>query len=99
MVTGVLSALIAFIHTISRHVHVVLKLRADRKTVSYLIHGTLFFAISHGLREHFIIAQDSATVEINLTHASVWVAGSIAALTILRDKYKNMMSAKLLFIK
>jgi SulP family sulfate permease len=57
--------------------------------VRYTVRGPLFFASSNDLVEHFQYAIDPSDVTIDLTHAQIWDASTVAALDAIEEKYQR----------
>lgn len=53
----------------------------------YTVRGPLFFGSSNDLFEHFLYVQDPQNVTIDLTHAQIWDASSVAALDAIETRY------------
>ena len=62
---------------------------ADGSAVRYDVHGPLFFGSSNDLVERFSYAADPAAVTIDLTHAQIWDASTVAALDSIETKYRD----------
>ncbi|OSM96611.1 hypothetical protein AU504_13815 [Lonsdalea populi] len=60
---------------------------ADGKSVCYRVKGPLFFGSSNDLFEHFQYAEDPQQVTVDLTHAQIWDASSVAALDAIENRY------------
>ena len=58
-------------------------------TVTYTIHGELFFASSNDLYTQFEYALDPANVVIDMTESHLWDVSTIAALEAITDKYAS----------
>ncbi|NIF20540.1 SulP family inorganic anion transporter [Candidatus Pantoea multigeneris] len=85
VLAGVIVAMMLFARRIA---HVI---RAEREVTgdiaTYTVRGPLFFASSNDLFEHFDYAHDPKTVVIDLTHAQIWDASSVAALDGIVHRY------------
>lgn len=64
------------------------ELAADGSTVQYRVHGPIFFGSSNDLVERFAYGLDPTKVIIDLTHAQIWGASSVAALDAIVTKYQ-----------
>ncbi|RKN52971.1 SulP family inorganic anion transporter [Micromonospora costi] len=88
VVVGVLTAMVVFARRVAHLVEVTSALDADGTTRTYRVHGELFFASSNDLVGQFDYAGDPDRVIIDMTHAHVWDASSIAALDAISAKYQ-----------
>lgn len=84
---GVLTAMVVFARRVAHLVEVTSVLDPDGGTRIYSVHGELFFASSNDLVGRFAYATDPETVVIDMTHAHVWDASSVAALDAVTQKY------------
>lgn len=87
VVGGVLFAIILFARRIAHVIDAERTLESDGTRVFYKIRGPLFFASSNDLYEHFAYADDPPQVVIDLTHAQIWDASSVAALDAIEERY------------
>ena len=53
------------------------------------MHGPLFFGSSNDLVDRFAYADDPAHVTIDLSHAQIWDASTVAALDSIETKYRD----------
>lgn len=75
-----------------RVVHVITverTLAGDGQSVRYEVVGPLFFGSSNDLVEHFAYADDPGSVTIDLSHAQIWDASTVAALDSIETKYAD----------
>jgi len=89
VVVGVLVAMVIFARRVAHMVEVTSVLDPDGGTRIYSVHGELFFASSNDLVYQFDYAGDPDTVVIDMTHAHVWDASSVAALDAITTKYAS----------
>ena len=61
----------------------------DGHSVQYDVHGPLFFGSSNDLVERFFYGEDPKQIAIDLTHAQIWDASSVAALDAIETKYRE----------
>jgi sulfate permease, SulP family len=87
VVVGVLVAMVVFARRVAHMVQVTSVLDPDGGTRIYSVHGELFFASSNDLVYQFDYAGDPDTVVIDMTHAHIWDASSVAALDAISTKY------------
>jgi SulP family sulfate permease len=86
---GVLLATLLFARRVAGAGRAERILSGDGSAVRYEVHGPLFFASSNDLAERFSYAADPAVVTIDLTHAQIWDASSIAVLDAIHAKYRD----------
>ncbi len=89
---GVVFAIMLFARRVAHVIHAERELTADAQSVRYTVRGPLFFASSNDLFEHFDYANDPQRVIIDLTHAPVWDASSVAALDAIETRYQRYHS-------
>lgn len=89
VLAGVIAAMMLFARRIAHVIHAERQLSADGEQVSYQVRGPLFFASSNDLFEHFDYAHDPKQVTIDLTHAQIWDASSVAALDAIEYRYQR----------
>ncbi|MDO6409585.1 SulP family inorganic anion transporter [Pantoea phytobeneficialis] len=94
---GVILAMMLFARRIAHVIQAERQLSEDGQQVHYTVRGPLFFASSNDLFEHFDYAHDPALVTIDLTHAQIWDASSVAALDAIEYRYQRH-GAKVTFI-
>ncbi|MFV2103031.1 SulP family inorganic anion transporter [Micromonospora sp. LOL_024] len=87
VIAGVLTAMVIFARRVAHLVEVTSVLDPDGSTRIYSVHGELFFASSNDLVYQFDYANDPDNVIIDMTHAHVWDASSVAALDAITTKY------------
>lgn len=80
VIAGVVFAMVLFARRVA-HVIVVERAVDDAaETVRYTVRGPLFFGSSNDLVEQFSYSEDPPRVVIDLTHAQIWDASTVAAL-------------------
>jgi sulfate permease, SulP family len=89
VIVGVLTAMVIFARRVAHMVEVTSVLDPDETTRIYSVHGELFFASSNDLVHQFDYAGDPERVIIDMTHAHVWDASSVAALDAVTTKYAS----------
>ena len=89
VVTGVLLAMILFARRVAHVIRADRVVSADGASVRYDLYGPLFFGSSNDLVERFSYGIDPATIMIDLTHAQVWDASTVAALDSIETKYRD----------
>jgi SulP family sulfate permease len=87
VIVGVVLAMILFARRVAHVITVERVATAD--TVRYDVRGPLFFGSSNDLVDRFSYADDPAHVVIDLTHAQIWDASSVAALDSIETKYRD----------
>ncbi|MEV4544367.1 SulP family inorganic anion transporter [Micromonospora echinaurantiaca] len=87
VIVGVLTAMVIFARRVAHLVEVTSVLDPDGGTRIYSVHGELFFASSNDLVYQFDYADDPEHVVIDMTHAHVWDASSVAALDAVTTRY------------
>lgn len=86
---GVILAMMLFARRIAHVIHAERQLSEGGEQVHYTVRGPLFFASSNDLFEHFDYAHDPHSVTIDLTHAQIWDASSVAALDAIEYRYQR----------
>lgn len=86
---GVILAMMLFARRIAHVIHAERKLSEDGEQVHYTVRGPLFFGSSNDLFEHFDYGHDPKIVTIDLTHAQIWDASSVAALDAIEHRYQR----------
>jgi SulP family sulfate permease len=86
---GVILAMMLFARRIAHVIHAERQLSDDGEQVSYTVRGPLFFGSSNDLFEHFNYGHDPKVVTIDLTHAQIWDASSVAALDAIEYRYQR----------
>ena len=89
VIAGVLTACVLFARRVARVATMTSELSPDGSTRTYHVHGALFFASSNDLVYQFDYANDPANVVIDLTHAHVWDASTVATLDAVTHKYER----------
>ncbi|MDE1185120.1 MAG: SulP family inorganic anion transporter [Pantoea sp.] len=89
VLVGVILAMMLFARRIAHVIHAERQLSEEGDQVHYTVRGPLFFASSNDLFEHFDYAHDPKSVTIDLTHAQVWDASSVAALDAIEYRYQR----------
>ncbi|MGJ0478511.1 SulP family inorganic anion transporter [Pantoea agglomerans] len=89
VLAGVILAMLLFARRIAHVIHAERQLSEDGGSVRYEVRGPLFFASSNDLFEHFDYAHDPKKVTIDLTHAQIWDASSVAALDGIEYRYQR----------
>ncbi|MEV0002939.1 SulP family inorganic anion transporter [Micromonospora sp. NPDC050980] len=87
VVVGVLTAMVVFARRVAHLVEVTSVLDPDGGTRIYSVRGELFFASSNDLVHQFDYAGDPDHVVIDMTHAHIWDASSVAALDAVSTRY------------
>ncbi|MDG4765468.1 SulP family inorganic anion transporter [Solwaraspora sp. WMMD406] len=87
VIVGVLTAMVIFARRVAHMVEVTSVLDPDGSTRIYSVHGELFFASSNDLVHQFDYTGDPDRVIIDMSHAHVWDASSVAALDAITTKY------------
>ncbi|MEV0075068.1 SulP family inorganic anion transporter [Nocardia neocaledoniensis] len=86
VITGVLTAMVAFAHRVA-HFTAVDKVAESDDTRTYLVRGELFFASSNDLVYQFDYAGDPANIVIDMSDAHIWDASTVATLDAITTKY------------
>lgn len=86
---GVILAMMLFARRIAHVIHAERQLSDDGEQVNYTVRGPLFFGSSNDLFEHFNYGHDPKAVTIDLTHAQIWDASSVAALDAIEYRYQR----------
>ena len=89
VLTGVIIAMMLFARRIAHVIHLVRSLSQDGSVATYEVHGPLFFASSNDLFTHFDYAHDPKEVVIDLSHAQIWDASSVAVLDNIQHRYQK----------
>lgn len=97
VLSGVLLAMMLFARRIAHVIHAERTLNDAGTVANYQVRGPLFFASSNDLYEHFDYGNDPAQVTIDLTHAQIWDASSVAAIDGIVDRYQRHNIAVTLF--
>ncbi|WP_280300708.1 SulP family inorganic anion transporter [Nocardia neocaledoniensis] len=86
VITGVLTAMVAFAHRVA-HFTAVDKVAESDDTRTYMVRGELFFASSNDLVYQFDYAGDPANIVIDMSDAHIWDASTVATLDAITTKY------------
>ncbi len=89
VLAGVITAIILFARRVAHVIRAHRRLNEDGSIAYYEVRGPLFFASSNDLFEHFDYAHDPQKVIIDLTHAQIWDASSVAALDGIQYRYEK----------
>ncbi|MGG6194171.1 SulP family sulfate permease [Pantoea allii] len=89
VLAGVIVAMLLFARRVAHVIHAERQLSEDGQSVRYSVRGPLFFASSNDLFEHFDYAHDPQSVTIDLTHAQIWDASTVAALDGIEYRYQR----------
>lgn len=89
VLAGVIAAMMLFARRIAHVIRAHRTLSDDGNIAHYDVRGPLFFASSNDLFEHFDYAHDPKKVVIDLTHAQIWDASSVAALDGIQYRYEK----------
>lgn len=89
VLVGVLLAMVLFARRVAHVIRVDRTVSADGSAVRYDVRGPLFFGSSNDLVERFSYAADPAEVTVDLTHAQIWDASTVAALDSIETKYRD----------
>jgi sulfate permease, SulP family len=89
VVGGAVLAMVLFARRVAHVIRAERTVSADGSSVRYDIHGPLFFGSSNDLFERFSYADDPSAVSIDLTHAQIWDASTVAALDAIETKYRE----------
>lgn len=89
VLAGVIVAMMLFARRVAHVIHAERDLSDDGQSVRYNVRGPLFFASSNDLFEHFDYAHDPKSVTIDLTHAQIWDASTVAALDSIEYRYQR----------
>jgi SulP family sulfate permease len=86
---GVVVAMVLFARRVAHVIRAERTLGHDGSSVRYDVHGPLFFGSSNDLVERFSYGLDPKRVVIDLTHAQIWDASTVAALDSIETKYRD----------
>ena len=89
IIIGVLLAMVLFARRVAHVIRADRVVSPDGAAVRYDVHGPLFFGSSNDLVERFSYGLDPKIVTIDLTHAQIWDASTIAALDSVQTKYRE----------
>jgi sulfate permease, SulP family len=85
---GVLLAMVLFARRVAHVIRVERIPGDDGASVRYEVHGPLFFGSSNDLVERFVYAIDPKQITIDLAHAQIWDASTVATLDSIEMRYK-----------
>ncbi|WP_280339297.1 SulP family inorganic anion transporter [Nocardia neocaledoniensis] len=86
VLSGVLTAMVAFAHRVA-HFTAVDKVAESGDTRTYMVRGELFFASSNDLIYQFDYVDDPANIVIDMSDAHIWDASTVATLDAITTKY------------
>lgn len=89
VVIGVVLAMVLFARRVAHVIDVRRTITADGATAHYEVTGPLFFGSSNDLVHRFNYAEDPPAVTIDLSHAQIWDASTVAALDSIETKYDS----------
>ncbi|MEV7422321.1 MULTISPECIES: SulP family inorganic anion transporter [unclassified Streptomyces] len=87
VVVGSVTAMVIFAKRVAQLTDVTSVTDPDGRRVVHSVTGQLFFASSHDLVRRFDYTGDPDTVVIDLSHAHVWDASSVAVLDAVETRY------------
>jgi SulP family sulfate permease len=82
---GVLLAMVLFARRVAHVTQVDRVVEGD--LARYTVRGPLFFGSSNDLVDRFSVADDPDEAVVDLTHAQVWDASTVAALDAIEQRY------------
>lgn len=85
VIAGVILAMVLFARRVAHVISVERNVAGE--TARYTVRGPLFFGSSNDLVEQFSYAEDPALIVIDLTHAQIWDASTVAALDSIEALY------------
>lgn len=89
VVAGVILAMVLFARRVAHVVAVDRTVASDGRSVRYDIRGPLFFGSSNDLVDMFRYPDDPPHVTLDLTHAQIWDASTVATLDSIETKYRR----------
>ena len=89
VVAGVILAMVLFARRVAHVVAVDRHLDPDGRSVRYDVRGPLFFGSSNDLVDMFRYPDDPPSVTLDLTHAQIWDASTVATLDSIETKYRR----------
>jgi SulP family sulfate permease len=89
VLVGAVMALLLFARRVAHVIEAQRTLSADGRTVTYAVHGPLFFGSSNDLFERFEYRSDPANVVIDFSRSQIWDASTVAALDAIETKYRQ----------
>jgi SulP family sulfate permease len=84
---GVLLAMVLFARRVAHVTQVDRVVAGD--VARYTVRGPLFFGSSNDLVDRFSVAEDPQEAVVDLTHAQVWDASTVAALDAIEQRYAD----------
>ncbi|GAA4742497.1 SulP family inorganic anion transporter [Amnibacterium soli] len=84
---GVLLAMVLFARRVAHVTQVDRVVAGD--IARYTVRGPLFFGSSNDLVDRFAVAEDPEEAVVDLTHAQVWDASTVAALDAIEQRYAD----------
>jgi sulfate permease, SulP family len=84
---GVLLAMVLFARRVAHVTQVDRRVEGD--VARYAVRGPLFFGSSNDLIDRFSYAEDPPESVVDLTHAQVWDASTVAALDAIEQRYAD----------
>lgn len=89
VLVGAVMALMLFARRVAHVIDAQRTLSPDGSTVTYAVHGPLFFGSSNDLFERFDYGNDPSTVLIDFSASQIWDASTVAALDAIETKYRQ----------
>jgi SulP family sulfate permease len=89
VLVGATMALLLFARRVAHVIEARRTLSPDGRTVTYAVHGPLFFGSSNDLFERFEYGSDPANVVIDFSASQIWDASTVAALDAIETKYRQ----------
>jgi SulP family sulfate permease len=89
VLVGATMALMLFAGRVAHVIDAERMLSPDGRTVTYAVHGPLFFGSSNDLFERFDYGSDPANVVIDFSRSQIWDASTVAALDAIETKYRQ----------
>lgn len=89
VIVGVVLAMVLFARRVAHVISVERTLSADGESCAYRVTGPLFFGSSNDLVDRFAYADDPARILVDLSHAQIWDASTVAALDSIETKYRE----------
>ena len=86
---GTVLAMLLFARRVAHVVEARRTLSADGATVTYAVHGPLFFGSSNDLFERFDYGSDPRNVVVDFSASQIWDASTVAALDAIETKYRQ----------
>jgi SulP family sulfate permease len=89
VLVGAVMALLLVVRRVAHVIDAQRTLSADGRTVTYAVHGPLFFGSSNDLFGQFEYGSDPASVVIDFSRSQIWDASTVAALDAIEIKYRQ----------